>query len=498
MNLSVLLDMVADGLGDRPVLGRKCETYTAADISALCVAAAATLKARGATALVYLDVNGPCFTIAMFAAARAGIPLVPLNYRQSNDQLAALLSRHPGALVITSEQFAQTCADTGLVTVTRDAWLTEAAEHPVESSDVPPEDTDAPAAIIYTSGTTSEPKGVVLRHENLTSYVLGSVEFAAAEEAEASLVSVPPYHIAGVANAITNLYAGRRAVVLERFSGQEWLDVVRSEAITHALVVPTMLAQIMSAKGDRSVPSLRTLSYGGAAMPRHVIEHALSDWPHVGFVNAYGLTETSSTIAVLGPDEHRTAIASLDAGVRNRLSSAGQVLPTVEVEIRGPDGELSAPGAVGRIWVRGEQVSGEYSGTGSLLDARGFFDTRDEGYLDSDGFLFVGGRADDTIIRGGENIAPAEIEAVILAHEAVADAVVVGVSDAEWGQRLEAVIVLAPGKSVDPEEVREFVRVRLRSSKTPDCIAIWDELPRTETGKLVRRHVLARLTPELT
>jgi acyl-CoA synthetase (AMP-forming)/AMP-acid ligase II len=498
VNLSLLLDMAVNGFGDRPVLGRKRDTYTAANISALCVAAGATLKARGVTALVYLDVNGPCFTIALFAAAHAGIPLVPLNYRQSSEQLVALLSKHPGALVITSKQFAQPCAAAGLATVTRDDWLAESAENPVESSDIPPEDTNAPAAIIYTSGTTSEPKGVVVRHENLTSYVLGSVEFAGAEEVEAALISVPPYHIAGVANAVTNLYAGRRAVVLERFSGEEWLEVVRAEAITHALVVPTMLAHIVSAEGDRSVPSLRSLSYGGAAMPRRVIEQALSDWPHVRFVNAYGLTETSSTIAVLGPDEHRAAIGSSDASVRDRLSSAGQVLPTVEVEIRGADGQVCAPGAVGRIWVRGEQVSGEYSGVGSVLDAGGFFDTRDEGYLDSDGFLFVAGRADDTIIRGGENIAPAEIEAVILAHQAVTDAVVVGVSDAEWGQRLEAAIVVAAGKSVDPEEIRKFVRARLRSSKTPDHIVIWDELPRTETGKLIRRHVLARLTPELT
>jgi acyl-CoA synthetase (AMP-forming)/AMP-acid ligase II len=497
VNLSLLLDMAVDAFGDRSILGRKGETYTATDVSAVSGAAAARLKARGTTALVYLDVNGPCFTIALFAAARAGIPLVPLNYRQSSDQLIALLSKHPGALAITSEQFAQPCAAAGLATVTREAWLAELAANPGESSDSPPEDTDAPAAIIYTSGTTSEPKGVVVRHENLTSYVLGSVEFAGAEEAEAALVSVPPYHIAGVANAVTNLYAGRRAVVLERFSGEEWLDVVRAEAITHALVVPTMLAQIMSTEGDRSVPSLRTLSYGGAAMPRRVIEQALSDWPHVGFVNAYGLTETSSTIAVLGPDEHRAAMGSPDARVRDRLSSVGLVLPTVEVEIRGADGEVLDPGVVGRIWVRGEQVSGEYSGVGSVLDGEGFFDTRDEGYLDSDGFLFVGGRADDTIIRGGENIAPAEIEAVILAHQAVTDAAVVGVPDAEWGQRLEAAIVVAAGKSADPEEIREFVRARLRSSKTPDRIVIWDALPRTETGKLVRRHVLARLTPEL-
>ena len=495
MNLSILLDMAVDGLGDRTVLGRRNESFCAAEVSALSDASAALLKSRGVKALVYLDVNDPCFTIALFAAARACIPLVPLNYRQSEEQLVALLAKHPGGLVITDGRFADACSTAGLDRIARADWLAEAAANPVPRSDQPPGDTDAPAVIIYTSGTTSEPKGVVLRHENLTSYVLGSVEFAGADESEAALVSVPPYHIAAVANAITNLYAGRRAVVLERFTGEEWLDVVRTEAISHALVVPTMLARIMSTTCDRQVPSLRTLSYGGAAMPQRVIEQALAEWSHVGFVNAYGLTETSSTIAVLGPDDHRSAIESSDEHVRRRLSSAGQVLPTVEIEIRGPAGEVLASGLVGRIWVRGEQVSGEYSGTGSVLDADGYFDTRDEGQLDEGGYLFVGGRTDDTIIRGGENIAPAEIETVLLAHPRVIDAVVVGVPDTEWGQRLEAVIVVDRALA-DPEEPREFVRARLRGSKTPDVVHVWDELPRTETGKLVRRHVLSRLASE--
>ncbi len=496
MNVSILLDMVVDGLGDRPLLGRRERTYTAPEVAALCDSAANLLTERDVKALVYLDVNGPCFTIALFAAARAGIPLVPLNYRQSADQIVSLLAKHPGALVITSEQFEDSCSAAGLATVTRDEWLAELSASPAASPFEAPQDPETPAAIIYTSGTTSEPKGVVLRHENLTSYVMGSVEFAGAAESEAALVSVPPYHIAAVANAITNFYAGRRTVVLEQFSGEEWLETVRSEEITNALVVPTMLARIIDADGDRSAPSLRTLSYGGAAMPRRVIEKALIEWPHVGFVNAYGLTETSSTIAVLGPEDHRDAVDSADENVRRRLGSAGQVLPTVEIEIRGADGAVLAAGEVGRIWVRGEQVSGEYSGTGSVLDGAGFFDTRDEGYLDVDGYLFIGGRTDDTIIRGGENIAPAEIEAVLLAHEAVADAVVVGVSDVEWGQRLEAVIVTAPNAHIASHDLREFVRTRLRGSKTPDTIHVWDELPRTETGKLVRRHVLAKLNAE--
>jgi len=319
--------------------------------------------------------------------------------------------------------------------------------------------------------------------------VFGTVEFASAHDDDAALISVPPYHIAAVANAITNLYAGRRTVVLEQFTPAEWLDTVRAEHITNALVVPTMLARIMHEPPERlDVPSLRALAYGGAPMSAHVVEEAMSRWPHVDFVNAYGLTETSSTIATLGPEDHRAALASSDPAVRARLGSAGRVVPTIELQIRTEDGALAPAGVVGRIWVRGDQVAGEYVGAGSVLDSDGWFDTRDEGYLDSDGFLFIGGRADDTIIRGGENVAPAEIEDVLLAHPDVSDAVVVGIPDEEWGQHIEAAVVLRGGATVHPEDLRQHVRAHLRSSKTPDRILVWDHVPRSDLGKIIRRE----------
>jgi acyl-CoA synthetase (AMP-forming)/AMP-acid ligase II len=231
-------------------------------------------------------------------------------------------------------------------------------------------------------------------------------------------------------------------------------------------------------------------------MPLKVVQQAISEWPHVGFVNAYGLTETSSTISLLGPDEHRIAASASDPAVRARLSSVGKPLDAIEVQIRAGNGTLAAPGVAGTIWVRGPQVSGEYAGAGSALDDEGYFNTRDQGYLDSAGYLFVQGRVDDTIIRGGENIAPAEIEDAILAQDDVAEAVVVGIADPEWGQRIEAVVVPRPGRVIDPEEVRAQVRHALRGSKTPDRVLVWSELPRTDTGKVVRREVRARIECE--
>jgi acyl-CoA synthetase (AMP-forming)/AMP-acid ligase II len=494
MNLSMLLDMAADGFGSRTIVGRRTDGYTAQELRALGEGGAALIREAGANSLIYLDVNGPCFPAALFAAARAGVPFIPINYRLGYEQLEALIAKHSDAIAVADPGSLPLFEKTAMPVYTTGEWLAAATENSDE--DTPAEVTDNPAVIIYTSGTTSEPKGVLLRHQNLISYVVGSVEFGAAGPDETSLISVPPYHIAAVANAITNLYAGRRCIVLEQFSGDEWLNLVRAEGVTHALVVPTMLARIMSTKGDKSVPSLRSLAYGGARMPIKVIEQALTVWPYVDFVNAYGLTETSSTITVLGPDEHRAAITNDDPAARARLGSAGTPLASVEIQIRDGSGSVVAVGTVGRIWVRGDQVSGEYAGSGSVLDADGFFDTRDQGYLDADGYLFIGGRADDTIIRGGENIAPAEIEETILSHDDVDDAVVVGVPDPEWGQHLEAAVVAKPGHIIDPEGLRDYVRARLRSSKTPDRVLVWNELPRTDTGKVVRRAVLAKIEQE--
>jgi acyl-CoA synthetase (AMP-forming)/AMP-acid ligase II len=489
VRLTLLLDMAADGFGDRVLAGARSGGITAAELARRSHSGAALVRERAAGALIYLDVNGPAFPVALFAAARAGVPLVPLNYRLGQRQLDALLARHPKAVGIGGPGALGHFERAGLDAMTADVWLEQTGDDRGEVTDDPHQEGNPVAVVIYTSGTTSDPKGVLLRHENLVSYVLGSVEFASAGEKEAALVSVPPYHIAAVANVITNLYAGRRTLVLEAFTPGQWLRTVREEEVTSAMVVPTMLARIIDSEEHRSVPSLRSLSYGGAPMPAALIERALREWTGVGFVNAYGLTETSSTVTLLGPEDHRAALESPEPAVRARLSSVGKPLPGVELEIRGPGGEILGAGQAGRIFVRGGQVSAEYAGLGRAVDDGGFFDTRDDGYLDEDGYLFVSGRADDTIIRGAENIAPAEIEDVLLRHPAVLDAAVFGVPDQDWGQRIEAAVVLRPETDLDPAELRDFTKRTLRSSKTPDRFWLLDALPRTETGKLLRRMV---------
>ena len=194
--------------------------------------------------------------------------------------------------------------------------------------------------MLFTSGTTGEPKAALLRHRHVTSYVFSTLDFASADEEEAALVSVPPYHIAGISSITSSMYVGRRVVYLPAFTPEAWVAAAAAEAITHAMVVPTMLGRVLDvieATGER-LPALRHLSYGGGRMPVEVIERALRLLPGVDFVNAYGLTETSSTISVLAPDDHRDAMASDDPAVRRRLGSVGQPHGAVEVSIRDPFG----------------------------------------------------------------------------------------------------------------------------------------------------------------
>ncbi len=201
---------------------------------------------------------------------------------------------------------------------------------------------------------------------------------------------------------------------------------------------------------------------------------------------------------MLTPDDHREAHGNPDEAVAKRLGSVGQPVPGIEVQIRSEDGTVLGPGEPGELFVRGEQVSGKYTGIGSVLDEQGWFPTKDIATLDEDGYLFITGRSDDTIIRGGENIAPAELEDVLIEHDHVHEVAVVGVEDPQWGQAIVAVVVPAAGVDPDPEELRAHVRKHLRGSRTPDRVVFRAELPTNATGKLLRREIVASLNDTAT
>jgi acyl-CoA synthetase (AMP-forming)/AMP-acid ligase II len=489
MHIGMLLQMAADGMGDRIAIGSLSDGTTMAELATRARRAGTVLADMPGERVALIDLNSEAVPIALFGASLAGKPFVPINYRLSDEQLRDLVTRTAPATVIVGEGVADRLGQIpGIELVERKEFLDRTADPSVVEADPYAGDPDSIAVLLYTSGTTGTPKAAVLRNRNLTSYVISTVEFSGAGEDEAAVVSVPPYHIAGISSVLSSTYSGRRVVYLENFEPRVWVDTVRTETVTHAMVVPTMLNRILDVvdDDDRGIPSLRSLSYGGGPMPLAVIERAMTLLPGVGFVNAYGLTETASTIALLGPDDHREAYASEDGGLRARLASVGRPLPSVEVVIRDEGGTELGPRARGEIWVRGEQVAGEYEGHGEAPDD-GWFNTRDEGHLDDGGFLFVHGRLDDVIVRGGENLSPGEIESVLMEHPSVAAAAVVGIPDPDWGEKVVAAVVPVEGAVVDEDELREFVRGSLRSTRTPERIEIRDELPFNETGKLLRR-----------
>jgi acyl-CoA synthetase (AMP-forming)/AMP-acid ligase II len=490
MNIALFLEMAAGAAPDRTALVCDGKRFTYAELFEAARGAATLIREAGVDHVGLLDESSEAAVLALFGAAIAGVPYVPLNYRLADADLAGLLERITPCLIVGDvARVRRLHDDTANTLFTREDFVGKA------QAAAPLEDADPGLGIavqLFTSGTTGVPKAAILRHTNLTSYVIGTVEFGSAEEDSARLVTVPPYHIAGIAALLTSIYSLFRIVLLPAFTPEKWLDLVAAEKVTNAFVVPTMLARVVDTirggyKAD--VSTLQALSYGGGKMPLELISEALEMFPNTGFTNAYGLTETSSTIALLGPDDHREAKASDDPDVRARLASVGRPLPTIELEIRDEDGRVLGPNEAGEIFVRGEQVSGEYKER-SALTADGWFPTRDAGYLDSDGYLFLSGRADDVIVRGGENISPGEIEDVLLTHPAIADACATGVPSLEWGEAVGVAIVVGEGAECPPhDELCRLVRDRLRSSRVPEKTLVVENLPYNEMGKLLRREV---------
>jgi long-chain acyl-CoA synthetase len=498
MNLMMLLEMAAQGFGERVAFVNGDESLTYQQLFDAAEQAGKHLRDSESEHLALLDVSSLALPIGLFASAWAGKPFVPINYRLAAAEVEALLERIQPSLLVTDQARLASLSDAAVIEPAERRAFVEMARKGVADElqadwSMDPEEI---AVLLFTSGTTGAPKAAVLRHRHLVSYMFSAVEFGAAAEEEVALVAVPPYHIAGVISVISSVYAGRRVVQLPNFNARDWLNVARREKVTTAFVVPTMLAQIvreLEGESSAELPHLRAIAYGGGKMPGPLIERAMRLFPETNFTQAYGLTETSSTICVLLPEDHRSADVSNDSKVRRRLTSVGRPLPGVELQIRDDAGTVLAAGHRGEIYVRGEQVSGEYVGRGSLLDAEGWFPTRDAGELDEEGYLFLEGRADDVIVRGAENMSPGEIEDVLLRHPAVADVGVVGVPDEHWGEAVTAVVVLKAGAEASGEELQDLVRNQLRSSRVPQSITFVEELPYNETGKLLRRTIRLNL-----
>jgi acyl-CoA synthetase (AMP-forming)/AMP-acid ligase II len=293
------------------------------------------------------------------------------------------------------------------------------------------------------------------------------------------------------------VYGGRTLIMMRQFELKEWMETVQKERATRAMLVPTMLKRIVDSADfkEYDLSSLSVITYGAAPMPFEVIKKAIEMMPQVQFINGYGQTESASTLTILGPEDHRIVGTEEEKQKKwKRLQcSIGKPLPDVQIRIVDEEGKPLPSNAIGEIHAKGPRIMKGYwedeQKTAQTMTKDGWLRTGDLGYLDEEGYVYLTGRVDDLIIRGGENIAPEEVEEVIHSYPKIREACVIAVPDEEFGQQPFAYCVLKEGETCTPEEVMEFCRERIASFKRPRGVAFIPELPRNPMGKVLRKKL---------
>ncbi len=443
---------------------------------------------------------------AYFATAKLGAIYVPLNFRARGDELTYMLDSSEAKTLFVGERYIDLVDSIKPALSSVRYFISVESKHngmlfyedilsSASAEEVVAEiDDDDTTMLVYTAGTTGFPKGVMLSHNSFAVYVLENVTPADPEFEERNILTVPLYHVAGVQSVMAAIYGGRTLVMERQFDAREWMELVEKEKVNRAMMVPTMLKQLMEHAdfGKLDLSSLKVITYGAAPMPLEVIKRALEVFPGVSFINAFGQTETASTITTLSPEDHVISGSEEEREKKlKRLSSIGRPMSDVEMKVIDEAGSDLPLGEVGEIVARGPRVMTGYwkdeEKTKETIDQDGWVHTSDVGYMDEDGYFFLSGRATDMIIRGGENIAPEEIEAALHSHPKVEEAAVIGVPDEEWGEQPRAIIVLKKGETATAEEIVEHCRQRLASYKRPRSVVFVDELPRNPMGKVLKR-----------
>ena len=346
--------------------------------------------------------------------------------------------------------------------------------------------------VMYSSGTTGRPKGVMLSHRNIVAHTQNAVPVAPmGGPGDRNLVAMPLFHVGGTCYALFGFYAGVPSTFTREPDPASLLAAFAAGA-THVFLVPAVVSALLAA-GDKAIAAssgLKYLLYGAAPMPLPVLRQALAAWPGLNFVQVYGLTELAGVISALSPQAHR------DVAREDRFSSAGTLLAGAQVRVVDPaTGQDAAAGQPGEFWFRSAQRMMGYlnrpDDTAQAITEDGWLRSGDIGHVDDGGYLFISDRVKDMIITGGENVYSPEVEQAVAEHPAVAEVAVIGVPDDQWGEAVKAVVVLLPGQQATGQEIIEFARERLAHYKCPSTVDIIDELPRTPSGKVLKRTLRA-------
>jgi acyl-CoA synthetase (AMP-forming)/AMP-acid ligase II len=499
---------------DALVCGDERMSYRVLRSRAAALAAALIKLGPPGTRVGILCDNRPEYVESYYGVAAAGMVLTLLNQRLGKSEIAHII-KHSGMAILITERRYLPIVDVGdgpppglvhIVIVDEVAnppafprgrqlhrydHLVGAAEP--AGSDWPKVRVgdDSPAWLVYTSGTTGAPKGVVLSHRNLNAVVSNYLLGVPMRLHSGYLMPFPLCHVGGHL-VFACAAVGARLVLQSSFLAVEFVDLVRTHRIETSPLAPTMLAMLMECERELlPMPSLRTLIYGSANISKELLNAAMRRFDGVDFIQRYGMTETSGTVTWLGSQDHHRAVAT---GAEHILGSCGRAAPLVDVRIVDEDFVERPAGMWGEVAVRGDQVMvGYWDDTPATENALrdGWLRTGDIGYIDDDGLLYIVDRKKDLVISGGENISSLEVERVLVDHPAVVEAAVVGVADPLWGQRVVAYVVVAGEHDVGEADIIGHCKSRLASFKKPSKVFFLPQLPRNALGKVLKKQLRA-------
>ncbi|WP_095012657.1 fatty acid--CoA ligase [Tsuneonella mangrovi] len=456
--------------------------------------------------IAYLGKNHPLYFEVLLAAAKIGAVMTPVNWRLAPPEVAYILEDSQAGALFVGEGFSDMAGKVagGLPNLAavigidapdaqvdyrqwRDGFAGSDLKIPLAGTD--------DALQLYTSGTTGKPKGAVMTHASLLSSRDNrnqGVELREWQESvpgEVTLLAMPCFHISGTGTGLGTIINGTCSIVLPEYDPTKALDLIENYNISKIFMVPAAIQIMLNHPRVSEVDfsRLKYITYGASPIPLELMKAAMARFG-CGFVQMYGMTETSGTIVTLEPSDH-------DPNGSPKMRSVGTPLPGVEIKIIDTGGNEVGPNEVGEIATRSAKNMRCYwnkpEATAETIDSDGWLRTGDAGYIDEDGYLYIHDRVKDMIISGGENVYPAEVENAVFSHPKVADVAVIGVPDEKWGEAVKACVVVKEGQDLTEAEVIAHAREHIAGYKCPKSVDFIEALPRNPSGKILRRELRA-------